>query len=125
MKKIAQLTVFAISILFIISITSCADTKNNKIIIGSWHGTQWVADGKPLNRNVETTYFTFTDKGTYTFENNGTTEAGTYKVEINNLFTTAKDKQEIMVKIVKLTNDSLVFDMNNGGQAETLTLVKK
>lgn len=120
MKIITTLTAFTLLLL-----GSCADTKNNKIIIGSWHGTQWVADGKPLNRNVETTYFTFTDKGTYTFENNGTTEAGTYKVEINNLFTTAKDKQEIMVKIVKLTNDSLVFDMNNGGQAETLTLVKK
>ncbi len=120
--------IFLISFIFCTTIifTSCnADTKNNKLIIGKWKGVQWVADGKPLNRNVETTYFTFSDKGTYTFENNGTVEAGTYKVEIDNLFTTAKDKQEIMVKIVKLANDSLVFDMNNGGQAETLTLVKK
>jgi uncharacterized lipoprotein NlpE involved in copper resistance len=120
MKIITTLTAFTVLLL-----ASCADNKNNKIIIGRWHGVQWVADGKPLNRNIETTYFTFTDKGTYTFENNGTVEAGTYKVEIDNLFTTAKDKQEIMVKIVKLANDSLVFDMNNGGQAETLTLVKK
>jgi Lipocalin-like domain len=120
MKKITLLLTLAILLL-----TSCADTKNNKIIIGSWHATQWEANGKPLDRNVETTFFTFTDKGTYTYENAGKIEDGTYKVEIDNLFTTAKGKQEIMVKIVKATNDSLVFDMNNGGQAETITLIKK
>jgi Lipocalin-like domain len=120
MKKLTLLTTIAILIL-----TSCADTKNNKIIIGNWHAVQWEANGKPLNRNVETTFFTFTDKGTYTFENAGTVEEGTYKVEIDNLFTIAKGKQEIMVKIVKATSDSLVFDMNNGGQAETITLLKK
>ena len=120
MRKFTQLT--TIAILFL---TSCADTKNNKIIIGKWHATTWEANGKPLSRNVETTYFTFTEKGTYTFENAGTLEDGTYKVEIDNLFTTAKGKNEIMVKIVKATNDSLVFDMNNGGQAETITLLKK
>jgi Lipocalin-like domain len=120
MKKINLLT--TIAILFL---TSCADTKNNKAIIGSWRAVQWEANGKPLNRNVETTNFTFTDKGNYSFENAGTIEDGTYKVEQSNLFTTAKGKQEIMVKIVKLTNDSLVFDMNNSGEAETITLLKK
>ncbi len=120
MKKLPLLTALAILLL-----TSCGDTKNNKIIIGKWHATTWEANEKPLSRNVETTFFTFTDKGTYTFENAGTTEDGTYKVEIDNLFTTAKGKQEIMVKIVKATNDSLVFDMNNGGQAETITLIKE
>ncbi len=120
MKKLNLLYTFVIALLI-----SCGDTKNNKIIIGKWHATTWEANGKPLNRNVETTFFTFTDKGTYTFENAGTIEDGTYKVEIENLFTTAKGKQEIMVKIVKATNDSLVFDMNNGGQAETITLLKQ
>ena len=41
------------------------------------------------------------------------------------LFTTALKQNEIMVKIMKLTKDSLVFDMNRGGQPETLTLLKK
>ncbi len=119
MKKLTLLTAIVILLL-----TACVDTKNNKIIIGSWHAVQWGSNGKPLNRNVETTFFTFTDKDTYTFENAGNVEYGTYKVEINNLFTTAKDKQEIMVKIVKLSSDSLVFDMDNGGQSETISLVK-
>ncbi len=120
MKKLTTIIAFTILLL-----PSCADTKNNKLIIGKWKGAQWESNGKALETNVETTFFTFDEKGAYTFENNGNLEAGTYKVEIDNLFTTAKDRQEIMVKIVKLTNDSLIFNMNNGGQAETITLVKQ
>jgi Lipocalin-like domain len=122
MKIINLLATFLLtSFLF----TSCADTKNNKLIIGKWKGAQWESNGKMLERNVETTFFTFDEKGTYSFENNGNIEAGTYKVEVDNLFTTPKDQQEIMVKIIKLTADSLVFDMNRSGMAETLTLLKK
>ena len=120
MKKLIALNVFAILLL-----TSCSDTKNNKLIIGKWKGTQWDSNGKTLERNVETTFFNFDEKGTYNFENNGNIESGNYKVENDNLFTTPKGQQEMMVKITKLTADSLVFDMNRSGMAETLTLVKK
>ena len=41
------------------------------------------------------------------------------------LFTKPEGQAEIMVKISKLTNDSLVFDMNRGGTVEVLTLLKK
>jgi heat shock protein HslJ len=105
--------------------SACADTKNNQLIIGKWKGAQWESNGKTLDRNVASTYFSFDEKGTYTFENNGNIEAGTYKVENDNLFTKPKDQQEMMVKITKLTGDSLVFDMNRSGMAETLTLLKK
>jgi heat shock protein HslJ len=104
---------------------ACTDTKNNQLIIGKWKGAQWESNGKTLDRNVTSTYFSFDEKGTYSFENNGNIEAGTYKVENDNLFTKPKNQQEMMVKITKLTGDSLVFDMNRSGMAETLTLVKK
>jgi hypothetical protein len=106
-------------------LTSCADTKNKELIIGKWKGARWESNGKTLAMNVETTFFNFDEKGTYSFENNGNIEAGTYKVENDNLFTKPKDQQEMMVKITKLTGDSLVFDMNRSGMAETLTLLKK
>jgi hypothetical protein len=122
MKIINFITVFVFTLLLL---SSCADTKNNKLIIGKWKGAQWESNGKALETNVETTFFTFDEKGAYTFENNGNLEAGTYKVEIDNLFTTPKDQQEMMVKITKLTGDSLVFDMNRSGMAETLILIKK
>jgi hypothetical protein len=120
MKKLTLLTAFAILLL-----TSCADTRNNQLIIGKWKGARWESNGKTLDMNVETTLFNFDEKGTYSFENNGNIEAGTYKVENDNLFTKPKDQQEMMVKITKLTGDSLVFDMNRSGMAETLTLIKK
>jgi hypothetical protein len=122
MKIIKLLSVFLLTYFLL---NSCADTKNNKLIIGNWKGARWESNGKALERNIETTFFYFDQKGTYNFENNGNLETGTYKVENDNLFTTAKDKQEMMVKITKLTVDSLVFDMNRSGMAETLTLIKK
>jgi Lipocalin-like domain len=104
---------------------SCTDAKNNKLIIGKWQGVQWQSNGKDLARNIESTSFSFDDKAAYQFDNAGTTEKGTYKVENESLYTTPEKGIEIMVKILKLTNDSLVFGMNNGGQEEILTLKKK
>ncbi len=120
MKKLTLLTAFTILLLI-----SCTDTRNNQLIIGKWKGARWESNGKTLTMNVATTFFNFDEKGAYSFENNGNVEAGTYKVENDNLFTKPKGQQEMMVKITKLTGDSLVFDMNRSGMAETLTLLKK
>ncbi len=105
-------------------IGACGDTTNKKFIIGNWHATEWLINGIPSDANVKNTSFTFNEKGEYTFVNSGHTEQGTYKVEHNRLFTTPGGQQEMMVRIAKLTTDSLVFEMNRGGQPETLTLLK-
>ena len=51
-------------------------------------------------------------------------ENGKYYITNNELYTTPDGGTKMMVKITKLTQDSLVFDMNRGGQAETLTLLR-
>ncbi len=104
--------------------SSCSNTENNKLIIGNWSGKEWLINGSPSNRNVAETHFIFDDKGNYSYSYSGTEEKGTYKVENNMLFTKPGDQQEIMVKIAKLTADSLIFDMNRGGQTELLTLTR-
>ena len=110
----------------VLLLLSCNNnTVDNKLIIGNWSGVEWLINGQPSNRKVEATYFSFDDKGKYSFDYDGTKEEGTYKVENDMLFTTPKGNAEIMVKITKLTKDSLVFDMNRGGQPETLTLLHK
>jgi len=111
--------------LFISFITSCADTKNNKLIIGNWTGVEWIVNGSPSSQNPKETSFTFDDKGNYTFSYANMLEKGTYNVENEMLFTKPVDQQEIMVRISKLTNDSLIFDMNRGGQPEILILIRK
>ncbi len=123
MKK----TILICSTIFMsIAMYSCTEkSENGKLIQGNWQGTEWLINGQSSNRNVDGTSFSFDDKGNYTFNYGATKEAGTYKVENDMLFTTPEKQSEIMVKIMKLTKDSLVFDMNRGGQPETLTLLKK
>ncbi len=105
--------------------SSCADTENNKLIIGQWQGIEWLENGKPSELNASGTTFNFTDKGMYTFDYGSNREKGTYKVENDMLFTTPENQTEIMVKISKLTNDSLVFEMNRSGGQERLTLLRR
>jgi hypothetical protein len=111
--------------LFCMIMTSCSDSPNNKLIQGNWQGVEWLANGHPSGKDASQASFSFDDKGVYSFVYADTKEEGTYKVENDMLFTTAKGANEIMVKITRLTKDSLVFDMNSGGQAETLTLLRK
>lgn len=94
------------------------------MIWGNWKATKWLVNGQPSEANTIKTSFNFDDKGNYTFTHSEVIETGTYKVENDMLFTTPKGENEMMVKIMKLTQDSLVFDMNRGGQPETLTLLR-
>jgi hypothetical protein len=104
--------------------TSCGDTTNNKLIVGSWTGVEWIVNGNPSSQNPKETRFKFDENGNYTYSYGNLVEEGTYNVENEMLFTKPKGQLEIMVRISKLTKDSLVFDMNRGGQPEMLILVK-
>ena len=120
MKRFSVLLVFISTILL-----SCADTTNNKMIIGEWDGAMWLIDGKPSNLRAAETHFSFDSTGKYSFRYAGNNETGTYKVENDMLFTKPEGEKEIMVKIATITQDSLVFDMNRSGQAETLILTRR
>ena len=111
---------------FLFFLFSCNNnSEKNKLIVGNWSGTEWLVNGKPSELDGRNAHFTFNDKGEYTFEYLENKEKGTFKIENDMLFTTPLNQQEIMVRIIKLTKDSLVFDMNRGGQPETLTLIRK
>jgi hypothetical protein len=114
---------FIIVITFILA--SCNNSENEKLLIGSWSGAEWLVEGKPSGKNALQTEFTFADDGKYTYNYVGNIEKGTYKVEKDNLFTKPEGGLEMMVKIGKLTADTLVFDMSRGGRPETLLLVRK
>lgn len=109
----------------VLVIASCAgNTVNNKMIVGKWVGIEWLVQNAPSKHNAVGTSFTFDDKGNYTFDYAGTLQKGTYKVENDMLFTRPTGEAEIMVRIEKLTGDSLVFLMNRGGSDEKLTLFR-
>jgi len=115
-----------IAMLFILLavFSSCIESVNNKLILGNWKAVSWTDNGTPNVAKAENTSFVFDEKNHYSFTHGGTTKNGTYKVENNLLFTTEEGMQEIMVNITKLTADSLIFDMNNGGTPEQLTLIR-
>ena len=78
------------------------------------------------NKTLEETKnvkFSF-ENGSYSYINNTINEMGTYKVENDMLFTKPSKENEMMVKIVKITKDSLILGMNRAGELELLSLAK-
>ncbi|WP_165917292.1 lipocalin family protein [Flaviaesturariibacter aridisoli] len=117
--------IFFTTILATLLLGSCTTTDNAKKIEGNWRGASWLRDGQPFGQDASAITFTFDANGNYTYTNSGQQEKGLYKLDDNNLYTTPAGGQDIMVKIVKLTADSLVFDMNRAGVSETMTLLRK
>ncbi|HAN65107.1 MAG TPA: hypothetical protein DCQ34_01915 [Chitinophagaceae bacterium] len=113
-----------LAVIMATALHACGDTTNNTLIVGKWQAVSWTAGDQPSGNNATGTSFQFDSTGHYIFDYGATRQKGTYKVENNMLFTKAEGQQEIMVLIEKLTNDSLVFNMNRGGQAEKLSLVR-
>ncbi|MBK9982369.1 MAG: lipocalin family protein [Saprospiraceae bacterium] len=113
------LLIALISLLF-----SCEAGKQNKMILGKWTGIEWLVDGHASSHTPGEAVFTFNEDGIYSFEYAGNVENGKYYVNNNELFTTPEGGIKMMVKIPKLTQDTLIFDMNRGGQSEKLTLIR-
>ena len=107
-----------------ITLASCFEKVDKSLIIGRWTGVEWLSDGAPSDYVPSKAAFTFNNNGNYSFEYGGTIENGKYFISNDQLFTTPEGGIKMMVKIVQLTNDTLVFDMNRAGISEKLTLVK-
>ncbi len=121
MKNIKYLFHF---ILGLILLTAC-NKLDEKLIHGEWTGAEWLVEGQTADYDATSALFTFDEKGKYSFNYAGSGETGKYHVSGNELFTTPEGGIQMMVKIEKLTTDSLVMQMNRGGTAEKLTLVRK
>ena len=91
-------------------------------IQGKWQVTNWTT-GNGQARPVESVNFDF-HGDTYNAKLGDREEAGNFRINGDKLYTKAEGQQEIMVKIQKLTADSMVFEMNRGGVAEVMTLTK-
>ena len=112
-------------LLIIVFMTSCFQKLDEKLLLGEWHGAEWLVEGQTADYDATSALFTFDEKGKYSYNYAGSGETGKYHVSGNELFTTPEGGIQMMVKIQKLTPDSLVMLMNRGGTSETLTLVKK
>ena len=116
---------FLLPVAILFFTASCNKSEVDKRIFGNWAGVEWLVEGQPSTHTPGDAIFTFDSLGVYTFTYQDNIEKGTYYINGNQLFTTPDGGIKMMVKIPKLTVDTLVFYMNRGGQAETLTLVRK
>ncbi|MCX6209322.1 MAG: lipocalin family protein [Bacteroidetes bacterium] len=98
--------------------------EREKLIVGKWQAVSWLANGQQV-QGTETVSFSFDSMNKYNYANLEIRESGSYKIENDMLFTTPSNQQEMMVKIIKITKDSLIFGMNRSGKEEQLTLLKK
>lgn len=113
-------------LLLTMAFAACRRTNdNNPALLGKWQGKEWLVFGKPAGRDAARVFFEFTADGNYSAGFGEQTESGVWRTDKDKLYTTAKDKKEIMVKILKLDSEMLLLEMNRGGQQETLELTKK
>lgn len=117
-----------IGILVAISVmVSCkqAPKFDPTLLNGEWTGVDWLIAGKSSGRDAKEVRFTFDANAAYTAAYGEQRETGTFRLEGEKLYTVAENKIEKVVKIIKITSDSLYLGMNRVGQDEQLVLVKK
>lgn len=121
MKTLYTTFCIVLSLLFI----HCepAVTQYDTDIIGTWKQESWVivANNRPVNRQMD---FTFSSDKRYTVDYGSELEKGNYWFIDDDLFTQEDGREKKKVKIVKLSPDTLVFNMNRGGQIEQVSYVK-
>jgi hypothetical protein len=116
------------TLLFSLAMTFIACQKandKNPALLGSWQGTEWLIFDKPSGMDASQVVFEFKEDGTFTASFGNQNQSGTWRTEKDKLYTTETGKKEIMVKLLKSDGTNLDFEMNRGGQKETLRLVKK
>ena len=111
--------------LMVLSLTACSGSEFKEDLPGQWQAVAWQANGQPGAHATEGTVFVFEETGRYQYTYSGTTEQGEWYLSGPELFTTPDGGTKMMVRIARLEGDTLVFDMNRGGTAERLTLVKR
>lgn len=110
--------------LFVLAGCQKANDKN-PALPGKWQGTEWLIFDKPGDIDASQVEFEFKGDGSYTARFGDQSQSGTWRTEKDKLYTQELGKQEIMVKLLKADAAELAFEMNRGGQKETLKLVKK
>lgn len=120
--KIKILSLFLVCLFF----TACQKVNDkNPALLGTWQGTEWLIMDKPSDMDATQVQFEFKEDGSYTAQFGKQSQTGTWRTEKDKLYTTETGKQEILVKLLKYDGSNLDFEMNRGGQKETLKLVKK
>jgi len=113
-------------LLFIISMAlfACGESYDQKILIGNWKTSSWInnSTNQKINNKMD---FKFDADRNYTIDYGSLKESGTYYISGGYLHTTETGHAEKKVNLLKVVQDSIVFEMNRGGLIETVILTRK
>ena len=113
------------TLLLAAALASCQKTNDkNPALLGQWQGENWMVFDKPSGNDATQVHFEFKEDGTYNAQFGQQNQEGIWRTEKDKLYTTETGKQEIMVKLLKADGADLNFEMNRGGQKETLEMKK-
>jgi len=111
------------SLLLLLSSCQSSTTTYDTDIIGAWKQDSWVitANNQTINRKMD---FTFGADKRYTVDYGTEMEKGDYWFIDDDLFTQEDGQQKKKVKVLQLNPDTLVFEMNRGGQIEQVSYLR-
>jgi len=112
--------ILIISIAFI----ACAESYDQKLLLGKWKTSSWVNNTtqQKINNKMD---FDFQADRKYTIDYGSMKESGTYYISGGYLHTTETGSAEKKVNLLKVVQDSVVFEMNRGGIIETVILTRR
>ena len=125
LKHLSGIFFTGILIVGLFTLKSCDSQEElYKMLEGDWHGVSWVLEDSDRGYDASSVFFSFNEDRTYTAQLGTREEKGDYYLANQMLYTNAEDQDEMSVRVQRLTNDTMVFRMNRGGQMEILTLAK-
>ncbi len=108
---------------FIILLTlgACGSKFDSSLLPGKWLTEKWInkTDLQEIDSKMT---FEFMEDGRYTMNVGSRIEEGKYWIFGESLHTVEDGKSEKTVKILRLTNQELIFEMNRYGQIEEVIL---
>jgi hypothetical protein len=103
---------------------ACSESYDQKLLLGQWKTSSWIDNSsqQSINNKMD---FDFQDNRKYSIDYGSMKERGTYYISGGYLHTTETGRAEKKVNLLKVVQDSVVFEMNRGGAIETVILTRK
>lgn len=119
--------IYLLAVTLLMTVFSCENSVDDKLLVGSWTASEFLENDTPKDVDLQSINFQFYDNNTYTFQGLMNKEAGYYHLKNGLLYSTdtlTNDQIEKSVKVIKISVDSLFFEMNSGGIKQIIKLYK-
>jgi len=97
------------------------------LLHGKWKVASVIEKGKTTDKGADQAVFDFYPNGTYAYEISYYKEAGNFNTKDGKLYTTDtlnSDRIQKVVRVLNVTPDSLILEMNNSGVQQVWNCLK-